>query len=246
MVCLRSNHMFPRHAHDEFGIGVVIEGAQRSWSGRGPVKSLPGDVIAVNAGEFHDGIPKDGCVRRWRMLFIQRDIVHAIIEEEADRRFEFAQPSVSSARLRSAVTRVLRSVEASDAMLVEEDLVRLLVDVARKPGRMERSFGAAPSVVRALALIDDAPAARITLSELAQTSGVSRFQLLRGFSRDLGVTPHAYILQRRVREAKRLIAEGETLAQASIGAGFSDQSHMTRAFIRQYGYSPGRFAAVIA
>jgi AraC-like DNA-binding protein len=224
-----------------------MEGAQRSWSGRGPVESFPGDVITVNAGEFHDGIPKDGCVRRWRMLFIQRRIVYALIGEEKGRRFEFAQPCVSSAKLRSVVTRVLQSAaERNDAMPVEQDLVRLLVDVERKSRRMGSYTKAVPSVARALALINDAPAARTTLSDLAQASGVSRFQLLRGFARGLGVTPHAYILQRRVREARRLIVEGETLAQAAIEAGFSDQSHMTRAFIRQYGYSPGRFAATIA
>lgn len=32
---------FPRHTHDQFGIGVVRRGAQRSASGRGPVEARP-------------------------------------------------------------------------------------------------------------------------------------------------------------------------------------------------------------
>lgn len=48
-VAIASNRHFPRHSHDEFGIGVLTHGAQRSWSGRGMVESLPGHVITVNA-----------------------------------------------------------------------------------------------------------------------------------------------------------------------------------------------------
>ena len=66
-----SGRAFPRHCHDQYGIGVVLSGAQRSWSGIGPVESSAGSVITVNPGEMHDGIPVAGCVRRWRMLYFR-------------------------------------------------------------------------------------------------------------------------------------------------------------------------------
>lgn len=50
-------HSFGRHTHDQFGIGVITRGAQRSASGRGPVEAGPGDMITVNPGEVHDGHP---------------------------------------------------------------------------------------------------------------------------------------------------------------------------------------------
>jgi AraC-like DNA-binding protein len=81
---------------------------------------------------------------------------------------------------------------------------------------------------------------------LAALSGVSRFQLLRGFSRELGITPHAYLIQRRVLLAQRFLADGQTPVQAAIQAGFSDQSHMTRAFVRQVGVTPGCYRAAVA
>ena len=36
----RSGRSFARHSHDEFGIGVVTQGAHRSWSGRGTVEAV--------------------------------------------------------------------------------------------------------------------------------------------------------------------------------------------------------------
>jgi len=77
-------------------------------------------------------------------------------------------------------------------------------------------------------------------------SGVSRFQLLRGFSREIGITPHAYLVQRRVLRAKQFLADGQTPAEAATRAGFADQSHMTRAFVRQLGITPARYQAAIA
>ncbi len=49
-----SDHRFPRHSHDEFGIGLVTAGAQRSYSGRGEVEAVAGDALS----EFGSAWPK--------------------------------------------------------------------------------------------------------------------------------------------------------------------------------------------
>ncbi len=46
----RTKHAFPRHTHDQFGIGVMMHGAQRSLSGQGVVDAGPGNTITVNPG----------------------------------------------------------------------------------------------------------------------------------------------------------------------------------------------------
>jgi AraC-like DNA-binding protein len=42
------------------------------------------------------------------------------------------------------------------------------------------------------------------------------------------------------------LADGRPIAEAAIDAGFADQSHMTRAFVRQFGVTPGRYVAALA
>jgi AraC-like DNA-binding protein len=97
--------------------------------------------------------------------------------------------------------------------------------------------------MRVRARIEEDPSGPLTLSELAALSGVSRYQIVRAFARELGTTPYAYVIQCRVRLARPPLVKGETLAAAAQLAGFSDQSHMTRAFVRQLGISPGRYLA---
>ena len=78
---------------------------------------------------------------------------------------------------------------------------------------------------------------------LAGGSGLSRFQVVRGFARATGLPPHACLLQRRVHLARRLIAAGTPLAEVAARRDFADQSHLTRVFGRTIGLPPGACAA---
>ncbi|WP_341644966.1 AraC family transcriptional regulator [Thauera sp. SDU_THAU2] len=93
--------------------------------------------------------------------------------------------------------------------------------------------------------IDDNPSEPISLHELSAISGISQFQLVRGFSKLTGLTPHAYLVQRRLQRTRRLIAAGVSLVDAALASGFADQSHMSRLFVRTYGMSPGIYAAAM-
>ena len=136
----------------------------------------------------------------------------------------------------------------SDGLAVEEGAVSCLllasqahrIDAPRAPEPLS------PPVHRALERLRDAPEAATSLAELAALSGVSRFQLLRGFFREVGATPHAYLVQLRLGLVRRHLAQGLPPADAALLAGFADQSHMTRAFVRQFGITPGRYRAALA
>ncbi len=240
---LASNHSFPRHSHDEYGIGVVLSGAERSWSGIGSVVSFPGDVITVNPGELHDGHPVNGAMRRWRIIYLDPKVLSRQFTPEAPRETEFVSPSLTDHSLGRWVSRLFdRLVEDADRVGVEEivaHVVQRLVSPEARPAHDARTYSA--PVKKARARIDDDPSRPVTLAELAALSGVSRYQIVRAFSRELGITPYSYVIQRRVRLARELLVNGEALATTAQLAGFADQSHMTRAFMRQFGTSPGRY-----
>lgn len=55
----------------------------------------------------------------------------------------------------------------------------------------------------------------------------------------MGVTPHQYILQRRIEKAKYLLQQGKlSIAEVAATVGFCDQSHFTRYFKRIVGVTP--------
>src|SRR3954471_9731046 len=80
---LDSTHAFPRHSHDTFGIGVMLSGAQRSWSILGAVEAQAGDAVMVNPGELHDGSPVGGA-RRWRIVYLDPAVVASAVSEDVE------------------------------------------------------------------------------------------------------------------------------------------------------------------
>jgi AraC-like DNA-binding protein len=238
-----TRHNFPRHMHEQFGIGLIHRGAQKSLSGRGMVEAGAGDTITVNPGEVHDGMPIGDHGRAWRMLYLAPDLIADTIADIEDGRtgqFEFHRPVLGERRIAGRFETLYRALTTGTEIIGREEALLSLIATLR-PQR--RSFTPAPSNIdRLRALIDADPARPLTLADLAAESGLSRFQVLRSFARAYGLTPHAYILQRRVNLARRLIARRTDLAEAALAAGFSDQSHMTRLFRRTFGVSPGAYA----
>ena len=86
----------------------------------------------------------------------------------------------------------------------------------------------------------------MTLTELAALCGIGRFQLVRAFAREFGATPHAYLVQWRVRLARQLLLPAKRPQSRLKTSGFADQSHMTRAFVRHFGITPARYMAARA
>ncbi|WP_038159629.1 AraC family transcriptional regulator [Trabulsiella guamensis] len=237
-VSLLTAHTFPRHSHDQFGIGVFVEGAQRSQSCIGSVEASAGNIIMVNPGEIHDGVPLAG-PRGWHMLYIEPDVVAQELHGQVD-----MKPIATDAALSRHMQQLFLMLNSPvpDHAAIEEAVMLSLMQVKKQHllSAMPRSV-CSPSIALAREYLDDSPAEPITLAALADACGMSRFQLIRGFSRETGTTPHAWLLQSRVRLAKRLLQQGARPIDAALQAGFADQSHLTRAFRRQFGVTPGQY-----
>ena len=242
---LESDHAFPRHSHDAYGIGLIRRGGQRSWSAAGEVQAIAGDLIMVNPGEVHDGTPLGGQSRSWHMLYLAPGLVDAIAGEvlPAGAAAPLWRPVTRDARLAAHFERLRRRLEAAAGSLAcDEAQVALLGNLLCTQASRPLPRLASPTIARARQRLDDDPARDPGLAALATEAGLSRFQLLRGFARELGLTPHAYLMQRRLALAQSLIDRGVPIAQAAAEAGFADQSHLTRLFTRILGFTPAAYA----
>jgi AraC-like DNA-binding protein len=139
---------------------------------------------------------------------------------------------------------VHRALEQPETRLeCETRLIGAVVELARNyagapsPGDQRR----APDVSLALDYLTEHFAEDCSLAELAGIAGVDRFHLLRAFRRTVGLPPHQYQTQLRLRQAKRLMLAGEPAARVAAAVGFSDQSHLIRKFKAAYGVTPGQY-----
>jgi len=241
---------FPRHSHEVFGVGLIDRGAQRSLSDRGSVDAGPGDIIMVNPGEVHDGKPLGHTARAWRMLYFDPKIVTDMTSDislGAARQIEITQPAIYDPILSQLFNRLFSAViDGADVLYRDEACLTVIAHVVQRHAELKYPKILPAPIARAQALLDDDPSVPHTLAELAAEAGMSRFQILRGFAHELGLTPHAYQVQRRVALARRLILAKTPLADAAAISGFADQSHMTRAFVQRFGVTPGAYARTVA
>jgi AraC-like DNA-binding protein len=243
---------FTKHRHDTYAIGVTDLGIQ-TFDYRGATRtSLPGQVVVLHPDETHDGRAGSEEGFGYRIAYVTPSMVAEAARALCDAAVSlpFAREVVSSnATLATAIAGAFLSFPSAleplaiDALIegLSRGLLQADPSILRK---QRRSACDARAVDRARQFLDAARTRIVTSDELEDTSGLSRFALARQFRQMYGTSPYRYLLMRRLDLVRGEIRTGKGLAQIAIGAGFADQSHMTRMFRATYGLSPSQFRAV--
>lgn len=241
------------HTHDTFVIGSVIAGCE-TWTVRG-VRGYagPGDFVFVNPGEVHDGAPHGGgyC---YRMSYPSVDLLQQIAaelgEKEATDIPYFPETVVRDpAGVSLFVAAHATMDDQGDIQEGEELLYRAYAHCLTHHARLTPQAVTgreADRVARLGRLIGECYADDLSLSRLAAEAGLPRHRLIRAFRRETGLTPHAFLVDRRVIAAQGELRRGATPAEAAAATGFCDQAHLTRAFKARIGITPGAYRAAVS
>lgn len=101
-------------------------------------------------------------------------------------------------------------------------------------------------VARAIELLARRATLRSDAEDLASECGVSAGHLARTFQRTTGTGLHNFHVLMVLQKAKALLRAGAPLADAAFDGGFCDQAHLTREFVRTYGFTPKAFRSAWA
>jgi AraC-like DNA-binding protein len=119
-----------------------------------------------------------------------------------------------------------------------DELVRSLSDSSAQPLRKKPPR---PEIETVRQILHDRFAEAVSLDELTEAVGLSKFHLLRLFREEMGTTPHAYQLHLRIARAREMLDRGTSSAEVALACGFADQAHFTRCFKSIVGFTPGAF-----
>jgi AraC-like DNA-binding protein len=236
---------FSPHRHDTYALGLTLHGVQ-TFRYRGAERfSNPGNVIVLHPDEVHDGAAgtEDGLI--YRMIYLPPDLIGAVDGHRLTLPF-VANPVTTNTDLWQALADVLDDLDHEPGDLLMDDAVmRISAGLSRQAGMPRKSMKATAriAVMRARDVLESHCDGAVGSDMLEAATGLDRYDLARQFRRLLGTSPHRYLIMRRLDRAKRLIAEGSSLADAAIGSGFADQAHFTRHFRRAFGMTPGRWMA---
>lgn len=247
------SHRYAMHAHETYVVGAIGHGCGAVFIRGTRQLAAAGDLTLYNPGEVHDGAPGDEAGFGYRVTYPATGTLRRIAMEVAGRTLaqapSFKAPMVRDASASSALLQAHRALEAGEEGLATDQALlatyaTILVRHAQvAPAAMGRDPG---PVARVSELIAERYADKLSLAELAAEAGLSRFHLLRAFRRSTGLTPHDYLVNRRIEIAKGRLRAGDSAASVALGTGFADQAHFTRAFRRCVGVAPGAYRVAMA
>ena len=247
--------VFPKHAHEYFTLGVGLRGTGVLWFRGGNHVRGRDDLVVLRPDEVHTGRPAPGsALLSYLAVHVPESVLAMCAEAHGIRRGATANvaseiirdPAISAELFR--VDAAMRTSALTGIDGAAEDAVAtalgLLIGRYTDAGRAAATSCDEPRVVQvAREIIDDcyADGARTSLGMLSAMCGVTPFHIVRQFTRVVGLSPHRYLVQVRVRRACALLAGGIQPSFVAAMTGFADQSHLTMHFKRYVGTTPASY-----
>jgi len=219
-------------------------------------RCAPGNVSFIPAGRQRWSAFR-GAAMRFASLRLEPDLVDALLcEDVAVGAVEFTpltngdDPLVHA--LLSSLQDEARRGGAQGVLFVEAvtrtlalHLIRTYASLPPSFPRPEKSPSLSALRLRRLEEYVDANLSRpIGMADMAAVAGLSPSYLARALKRMTGLPPYRYVLERRIRHARTLLADTDLpLVETALRTGFADQAHFTKMFKRRLGTSPGAFRA---
>jgi len=243
-----TTHEYPPHTHEAFVVAITEQGGSVIKS-RGRIEEAHRSALFVfNPAEPHAGWMGWSRLWRYRSLYLTQSAIDTVATELGIETVpHFTENLFRDADLIEGFLALHRALEEDrDAFRARELLVGTFGQLFRRhgsgggrieaPARDQALLRAATDHMRACHTED------LRLEDIAKPVGLTAFQLIGLFRRATGLTPHAYLTQIRLSVACRGLRRGVPIADVAAGAGFYDQSALTRHFKRCYGITPRQFA----
>ena len=241
-------HTFSRHTHEGYAIGVIEAGIEGFRYQGANHAAPPGSIIIVHPGEVHTGyaVTKSGWT--YRMFYPKPDIVQKAASEVADcwQPLPYFPAIIQDEQLAARLRYLHLCLENSASKLEKESLflstfARLIGKYAQTPPPIKPISTEASAVKLVREYLTVNYEKNTSLEQLSNLVNLKPLRLLRVFHKAVGLPPHAYLIQVRVAEAKKLLAMGMPIVDVAIETGFSDQSHLHRHFKHIVGVTPGKY-----
>jgi AraC-like DNA-binding protein len=239
---------YAKHSHETFSIGAVTGGRSEYLNRRACEWIGAGAVVMMNPDDVHACNPVAD--ERWSYRMMHVDVAwltglqHELGFGENHAFRAFSQTMSTDAELFDGLNRL-------HAILVDDD-----TDTLRKQSAAITFFSevqnklnpavlpdhdASRQLTRAAEFIAENCTRSLKLEDICEAADLSASHLIRAFKQRYGMTPHAYLINRRIQYSRAQLRRGRMIADVALDAGFADQAHLQRTFKRLVAATPGQY-----
>jgi AraC-like DNA-binding protein len=239
---------YTRHSHEHFSIGAITAGRSTYLHEQSQFQVSAGTVVLMNPGDVHACNPIDDQPWSYLMLYVETpwltDLQHQLGfgQDQAFRRFSITH--LHDADLFAGLKGLYEVLvdEQHDILRKHSAAVEFFTDVQQRlnPGDQplrESNF----KLERAAEYIRDNCTQLLKLEDICAAAQLSPSYLIRAFKQHYGMTPHAFLVNRRIQFARDQLRSGKLIADVALEAGFADQAHFQRVFKQHLAATPGQY-----
>ena len=247
-----TTQQYAPHTHDGFVIAVTESGGSVIKSRGLTDEAKASTLLVFNPAEPHSGSMGRSERWRYRSLYLAKSAIAAVGNGLGIEAAPYFMRNVfDDSDLIARFLELHVSLEEGNDVFRERELLlatfgRLYERHGCGGGRIEPAPHDRTLLRVVTDLVHDRFADGLLLEDLSAAAGLTSFQLIGLFKRCLGLTPHLYLTQVRLMNARKQLTKGLSIAHVAALTGFYDQSALTRHFKRCYGITPLQFAAAAA
>ena len=240
---------YDKHSHPHFSIGAITGGHSHYLNQRSRQEVGPGSLVLMNPEEVHACNPIADQPWSYLMFYLDTDWLRSQ-QEEAGLGTEFRPFDMTASRDPLLYQGLLhlhhQLVQGPDPLAREVACHRFSRQLLARLTPASWDDRPPQHLQRAAELMQDDSTSPLSLAELSAVAGLTPSHFVRAFSHHYGMTPHAYLLDRRIRHARTLLRQGQPLVEVALASGFADQAHFQRQFKRRVAATPGQYRTQLA
>ena len=242
-----NNFGFDKHVHEDYTIGLIQEGIMDAFLDGRKQKLNKTTIVTVNPDETHACQTQSEIGYKHYSIYLKPSFLKNLSRENflgEDLYFKkglFAD-EILAKRLIDIVT--LNENNQSSKIEFECELISSLNNLFLSNGNttIQKNLSAHDKMIyRAKEFINDNLGLDLQLSDISDELDISKYHFLRLFKEKTFLSPHSYLMLRRIEKAKNTLQKGESLINTTHICGFNDQSHLNRRFKAMTGMTPGNY-----
>ncbi|NRT36100.1 AraC-like DNA-binding protein [Clostridium beijerinckii] len=237
---------FPNHFHDYYVIGF-IENGKRYLSCKNKQYIIEtGDLIVFNPGDIHTCEQIDDRTLDYRCINIKKDVMKKITFEITGKEYlpNFMEFVLFRNELTSSLKELHLMIMEEEKLKKEELFLFIIEQLIREYSNpvSEMTIQEASAEIKTVCdYLENNYMENITLNQLSNLTGLSKYYLLHSFTKQKGISPYNYLKTIRIGKAKKMLEQGIAPIDVAFKTGFTDQSHFTNFFKKLIGLTPKQY-----
>jgi len=230
-----SDFRYTKHCHGEYAFGVTLRGIQQYNMNGSLQSSRPGGIMLFNPEQVHDGMSREKTGVDYVMAYINTELFSELTGRKEYERF--SSPVVYNTKLRRSIQNLVDVIFRGEEEALCCELLLALADnfSQTQKGRAWGNNNALMNKAKEMIYYNLDLDKILKLDDVCKEINMSKYQFIRMFEANAGITPYQFYLNCKVEKAKQLIERYKDVYLAVAECGFVDLSHMNKLFKSRYG-----------